>query len=120
MSVSAKEVCKILNELSNNDDGFIVGLLNRFYVSDKLAEESRVSCSKLDGSNYHSSSALGIINALTDETIGCTDDGEFMLLGDYNRVKSDEWDRYEEDFAQYNKDNGTNHEAEKRPEHLKG
>ena len=120
MSVSAKEVCKILNELSSNDDGFVDGLLNRFYVSDKLAEESRVSCSKLDGSNHYSTSALGVINALTDEVVGYNDDGDFVLLSEYNKIRPAEWDKYEEDLIQYNKDNDTNHEPEKRPEHLKG
>ncbi len=121
MSVSAKEVCKLLNELNNNDDGFLVGLLARFYVTDKLAEFSNVNCSKLEGSKYYSSSCLGLITALVDEDICYREDEDiFMLLSDFKSEKNQAWDKYLQDLDEYNKEHGTNHKPDKRPDILKG
>jgi hypothetical protein len=120
MAISAKEVCKQLNELNSNEDGFIVGLLAKFYVTDKLANDSKVACSKLEGAEYYSSSALGIINALTDETIGYSEDEDkFILVSSIDEKENKVWDKYESDVDAFNKEHGTNHMPDDRPSYLK-
>lgn len=121
MSISAKEVCKQLNELNSNEDGFIVGLLSRFYVTDKLAEGSKVTCSKPKGDKIYSSSALGIINALVDEIIAYDiEDDKFILVSSIDKKENNDWDKYELEVDEFNKENGTNHKPEKRPDYLEG
>lgn len=121
MSISAKEVCKLLNELNSNEDGFLVGLLARFYVTDELAEGSKVLCSKLEGAKHYSSSALGIVNALVDEAIAYDmEDDKFILLSTIHKKENKDWDKYESAVETFNKEHDTDHQPEKRPSWLNG
>ena len=121
MTIPAQQVCDLLNGLNSNEDGFIVGLMSRFFVTDELASNSRVMCSKKEGDKAYSSSALGIVNALVDEAIAYDmEDDKFILMSTIDKKENKVWDKYESDLNAHNKEHNTDHKPDERPSYLTG
>ena len=117
--LNAQAVCNLLNE-KIKDEAFAKVLMNRVDVGGIIpANKTSLNCS-LDSDGAFRSSALGLINALVDETIcGAIINGDLCEFVPQSKAKDHEskaWDKYEADLIAYNKDHDTNHKPAKRPD----
>ena len=117
MKISAQHVCEELNKMMYKNDGFTKSLQSRISVSESIAVNTDVCCSVVEGG--FDTSALGFINALTDEPI-CLfisskgKDDIFCTVADAEKTCDNEWDEYKKALNAYNEKHKTNHEPEKR------
>ena len=78
LKLDAQAVCDALNWQLVNDEHFANMLLRRISVTEEEAQESVVICQVISGGEFDSS-ALGVINGLTDRVIGAEfEDGKVM------------------------------------------
>lgn len=115
--IPAQQVCDILNR-NIEVKGFVETIRARVSVPTEVANGSEVGCTEIDGD--FDSSPLGFIQVLVDEQIclkvgGGDGVGEFMTVKDADKAIASDWDKYENDLADFNKTHGTNHKPEPRP-----
>ena len=89
--ISAILVCDLLNKNAGEFDGFINLVTHKTYVHRDIAVNSDVACSHEgkgnQDNNVYTTSTLGILNALVDETICLVTDGndkKFMTVAEAN------------------------------------
>lgn len=117
MKISAQHVCEELNKMMNSNDDFKSSLQSRIVVSESIAINTDVCCSVIEGG--FDTSALGFINALTDEPIclfiSSKDEPDVFCTVAFAKETCDaEWDEYIKALNAYNKEHETNHQPEKR------
>lgn len=116
--VDAQSVCDELNKLLKFD-GFAELVRIKSPVSVEMANDSDVACSIPKSGLGFETSALGILNAITNETICLSivegDKFEFMTVKSCNEYADKLWCDYEKSIIDFNLNNGTNHKPSERP-----